>query len=116
MITNKINAAESIRGLACLAVVLSHLSLTFFPQMHHFDLSVVPQYPFFDQLYHSPFAFFYSGTGAVFFFFVLSAIIVVMVWILYLGFASDVENAFRKAAFQVEIGRASCRERVSSPV
>jgi hypothetical protein len=46
MITNKINAAESIRGLACLAVVLSHLSLTFFPQMHHFDLSVVPQYPF----------------------------------------------------------------------
>lgn len=36
-----------------------------------------------------------------FFFFVLGAIIVVMVWILYLGFASDVENAFRKAAFQV---------------
>ena len=35
------------------------------------------------------------------FLFVLSAIIVVMVWILYLGFASDVENAFRKAAFQV---------------
>ena len=72
MSTQKINAAESIRGLACLAVVLSHLSLTFFPQMHHFDLSVVPQYPFFDQLYHSPFAFFYSGTGAVFVFFVLS--------------------------------------------
>lgn len=44
MSTQKINAAESIRGLACLAVVLSHLSL----------------------------AFFYSGTGAVFVFFVLS--------------------------------------------
>ena len=43
-----------------------------------------------------------------FFFFVLSAIIVVMVWILYLGFASDVENAFRKAAFQVVTLVSTC--------
>lgn len=72
MSTHKINAAESIRGLACLAVVLSHLSLTFFPQMHNFDESAVPHYAFFAQLHNSPFAFFYSGTGAVFVFFVLS--------------------------------------------
>lgn len=72
MTTNKINAAESIRGLACLAVVFSHLSLTFFPQMHSFDLSTAPQYSFFAQLHNSPLAFFYSGTGAVFVFFVLS--------------------------------------------
>ena len=72
MTTNKINAAESIRGLACLAVVLSHLSLTFFPQLHNFGVGGVPKYAFFEQIHHSPFAFFYSGTGAVFVFFVLS--------------------------------------------
>ncbi|UUM28249.1 acyltransferase [Acinetobacter colistiniresistens] len=75
MTTNKINAAESIRGLACLAVVLSHISLTFFPQLHNFDASRVPQYEFLAQLHHSPLAFFYSGTGAVFVFFVLSGFV-----------------------------------------
>jgi len=40
--------------------------------MHNFDESTVPQYAFLLQLHHSPFAFFYSGTGAVFVFFVLS--------------------------------------------
>ncbi|MCH7313836.1 acyltransferase [Acinetobacter sp. ANC 3882] len=78
MTTNKINAAESIRGLACLAVVLSHLSLTFFPQLHNFDVSAVPQYDFFAQLHHSPLAFFYSGTGAVFVFFVLSGFVLTL--------------------------------------
>ena len=72
MSTQKINAAESIRGLACLAVVLSHLSLTFFSQLHNFGESAVPQYALFAQLHNSPLAFFYSGTGAVFVFFVLS--------------------------------------------
>ena len=72
MSTQKINAAESIRGLACLAVVLSHLSLTFFPQLHNFGESAVQQYNFFALLHNSPLAFFYSGTGAVFVFFVLS--------------------------------------------
>lgn len=78
MTTNKINAAESIRGLACLAVVLSHLSLTFFPQLHNFDASAVPQYDFFARLHHSPLAFFYSGTGAVFVFFVLSGFVLTL--------------------------------------
>ncbi|WP_038346397.1 acyltransferase family protein [Acinetobacter sp. A47] len=78
MTTNKINAAESIRGLACLAVVLSHLSLTFFPQMHNFGWSKVPGYPVFAQLHHSPLAFFYSGTGAVFVFFVLSGFVLTL--------------------------------------
>jgi peptidoglycan/LPS O-acetylase OafA/YrhL len=36
------------------------------------DLSAVPQYNFFALLHNSPLAFFYSGTGAVFVFFVLS--------------------------------------------
>ena len=35
--SSKLNAVESIRGLACLAVVFSHLSLSFYPYLHHFD-------------------------------------------------------------------------------
>lgn len=69
---NKINSAESLRGLACLAVVFSHLSLTFFPQLHNFENSHLPKFEIFDWIHNSPFGFFYSGTGAVFVFFVLS--------------------------------------------
>lgn len=69
---NKINSAESLRGLACLAVVFSHLSLTFFPQLHNFENSNLPKFKIFDWIHNSPFGFFYSGTGAVFVFFVLS--------------------------------------------
>lgn len=68
----KLNAAESIRGLASLAVVFSHLSLSFFPGLHRFDEpseSIV----WVDWMHNSPFAFWYSGTAAVFIFFVLSA-------------------------------------------
>lgn len=71
--TNKVNSAESIRGLASIAVVLSHTSLVFFPQLHNFSQSdIVPKYDFLEFIHNSPFAFFYSGTGAVFVFFVLS--------------------------------------------
>lgn len=69
---SKINSAESIRGLACLAVVFSHFSLTYFPSMHNFDKLIGVGNNFTNWLYHSPFAFFYSGTSAVFIFFVLS--------------------------------------------
>ncbi|MGE5084668.1 MAG: acyltransferase family protein [Bacillota bacterium] len=73
--TNKVNSAESIRGLASIAVVLSHISLTFFPQLHGFDKSKVPEYDFLNFIHQSPFGFFYSGTGAVFVFFVLSGFV-----------------------------------------
>lgn len=43
-----------------------------------------------------------------FFFFVLVAILVVMSWILHLGFASGIEEAFRKAAFQVVTLVSTC--------
>lgn len=68
----KLNSAESIRGLACLAVVFSHLSLSFFPFLHHFDQSEISNSALQSFFYHSPFAFWYSGTAAVFLFFVLS--------------------------------------------
>lgn len=68
----KLNSAESIRGLACLAVVFSHLSLSFFPYLHHFDVNATTDSALQYFIHHSPFAFWYSGTAAVFLFFVLS--------------------------------------------
>lgn len=68
----KINSAESIRGLACLAVVFSHLSLSFIPYLHRFDVNDIANNSFIYAIHHSPFAFWYSGTAAVFIFFVLS--------------------------------------------
>ncbi|GAB3046814.1 acyltransferase [Acinetobacter apis] len=71
----KLNAAESIRGLACVAVVLSHLSLTFYPYLHRFDRQDQAKGQFDYFIHHSPFAFLYSGTAAVFVFFVLSGFV-----------------------------------------
>ena len=71
----KLNAVESIRGLACLAVVFSHLSLSFYPYLHHFDKHEVASNAWVHFIHHSPFAFWYSGTAAVYVFFVLSGFI-----------------------------------------
>lgn len=71
----KLNAVESIRGLACLAVVFSHLSLSFYPYLHHFDEHAVASNTLVHFIHHSPFAFWYSGTAAVYVFFVLSGFI-----------------------------------------
>ncbi len=71
----KLNAAESIRGIACLAVVFSHLSLTFYPYLHHFDMDQQPENKWVYMIHHSPFGFWYSGTAAVFVFFVLSGFV-----------------------------------------
>ena len=72
---SKLNAVESIRGLACLAVVFSHLSLSFYPYLHHFDQHDVASNAIVHFIHHSPFAFWYSGTAAVYVFFVLSGFI-----------------------------------------
>jgi len=75
---NKVHSAESLRGLACLAVVFSHFFGTFFPQLHNFYGSNLPKFEFIELIYNSPFAFFYSGTGAVFVFFVLSGYVLTL--------------------------------------
>ncbi len=72
MIKEKIEAAEAIRGIACLFVVFSHLSLTFFPSMHRFFDEQTTTTNLELMMHHSPFAFWYSGTAAVYIFFVLS--------------------------------------------
>lgn len=76
---NKLLAVESIRGLACFMVVLSHLSLTFFPYLHNFGFLDPKGHEVQSFLHHSPFAFFFSGTAAVSVFFVLSGFILTKV-------------------------------------
>lgn len=74
----KINSAESLRGLACLAVVFSHIALTFYPQLHQFFDSDLPEFKWQLWIYDSPFSFFYSGDGAVYVFFVLSGFVLTL--------------------------------------
>lgn len=71
----KLNSAESIRGLACLAVVFSHLSLSFYPYLHQFSPEDRARGAWDHFMHQSPFAFWYSGTAAVFVFFVLSGFV-----------------------------------------
>lgn len=71
----KINSAESIRGLACLAVVFSHLAMSFFPFLHHFDPNEKTDLAWVYAIHHLPFGFLYSGDAAVFVFFVLSGFV-----------------------------------------
>lgn len=74
---SKINSAESIRGLACFAVIISHLILTFFPGLHYLkpEDEHLPNYEFFTTVFNSPFTFFYAGSAAVYIFFVLSGFV-----------------------------------------
>lgn len=69
---SKINSAESIRGLACMAVVFSHLSLIYVPFLHNFEGLTSSGYSLVDFFHNSPFGFLFSGTAAVYVFFVLS--------------------------------------------
>ncbi|MGL2972373.1 acyltransferase family protein [Acinetobacter nosocomialis] len=72
---SKINSAESIRGLACMAVVFSHMSLIYFPFLHNFESRNSSENLIIDALHHSPFGFLFSGTAAVYVFFVLSGFV-----------------------------------------
>mgnify|MGYP000010203739 FL=1 len=71
----KVNAIEGIRGVACFMVVLSHLSLTFFPYLHGFSGTAGVENQIQRFIYDSPLGFMYSGSSAVYVFFVLSGYI-----------------------------------------
>lgn len=76
----KVLSVESIRGWACFMVLLSHLSLTFYPYLHAFQGEAeFEEYPIQKLIHESPFGFFFSGTSAVFIFFVLSGYILTRV-------------------------------------
>ncbi|WP_252059291.1 acyltransferase [Acinetobacter sp. AHP123] len=91
---DKLHSAESIRGLACIAVVFSHLLGTFYPQLHSFYESKLPKFELAETIYNSPFAFLYSGTGAVFIFFVLSGYVLTL---------SSLKNTDYKKRFFISI-------------
>ncbi len=72
----KLAPVEAIRGLACLQVVCSHFALVFWPWLHAFWGVADPgDHPVQRFVHDSPFAFLYSGSAAVFIFFVLSGYI-----------------------------------------
>lgn len=74
--TEKRYDIEALRGVASFIVVTSHLCLTFFPYLHAFgDKATDSTHPIQNMLYHMPFGFVYSGTAAVFVFFVMSGFI-----------------------------------------
>lgn len=66
---DKLLHIEGIRGIACFIVVLSHLALVFYPGLHEKELIANSTESF---IFNSPIPFIYSGTAAVFIFFVLS--------------------------------------------
>lgn len=76
---NKLKAIEGIRGVACLMVVFSHLSLAFFPYLHAFAGEPGSNNPIQYWIHNSPFGFIYSGSSAVYIFFVLSGYILTYV-------------------------------------
>lgn len=69
---DKLLHIEGIRGVACLMVIFSHLALIFYPGLHEKEL-IKNQIEL--SIFNSPLSFFYSGTAAVFIFFVLSGYI-----------------------------------------
>ncbi|ELY2669470.1 acyltransferase [Cronobacter sakazakii] len=71
---NKISSVEGIRGLACLMVLISHLTLIFFPYLHGQQDHLIKTH--LDKvIFQLPFGFLYSGSTAVYIFFALSGFI-----------------------------------------
>lgn len=69
---NNIFALDGLRGVASLCVILSHSFLMFIPGMHTgSDFTSGWQ----EDVFNSPFSFFYKGNAAVSIFFVLSGIV-----------------------------------------
>ncbi|MFU0968242.1 acyltransferase family protein [Kluyvera ascorbata] len=73
---NKISYLDSIRGIASVFVLLSHLSLVYFEYIHNFGLVHIPDENYIQSFLHnSPFLFFISGSSAVYIFFIMSGIV-----------------------------------------
>lgn len=73
---DKINHLDSIRGIASIFVLLSHISLVYFIYIHNFDRQIIPKdYNVQSWIHNSPFTFLFSGTSAVYIFFIMSGIV-----------------------------------------
>lgn len=72
----KFEYLDALRGLACIMVVISHCTLAFFPVVHNFEKNDQPSnFPIQYLLNQSPIGALWSGTSAVYIFFVLSGIV-----------------------------------------
>lgn len=80
MTIHKLKVIDGIRGIAAFIVVLSHLVYTYFPYVHRNpDDDSIILYPIQSYIYNSPFGFMFSGTMAVYIFFILSGYILTYV-------------------------------------
>lgn len=72
----KFEYLDALRGLACIMVVISHCTLAFFPVVHNFERNdQTGDFPIQYLLNQSPIGVLWSGTSAVYIFFVLSGIV-----------------------------------------
>ncbi|MGG5218648.1 MULTISPECIES: acyltransferase family protein [Rahnella] len=103
---NKLLHVDGLRGVACFMVVLSHLALIFYPGLH--DPSVYNN-KFVSFIANGPLAFSYSGTAAVYIFFVLSGFILSHSFMKSGSLASALPNIATKRYFRLAIpATASC--------
>lgn len=73
---DKINHLDSIRGIASIFVLLSHISLVYFIYIHNFERTIIPREHYIQLWIHnSPFTFLFSGTSAVYIFFIMSGVV-----------------------------------------
>ncbi|HDR2459444.1 TPA: acyltransferase [Enterobacter ludwigii] len=79
MHNNKLGAVEGVRGWACLVAFMSHVMFTFYPYVHGLRPRGYQPSSKEEFLFNSPFSFFFSGSAAVFVFFVLSGYILTYV-------------------------------------
>lgn len=74
--SKKLDYLDSLRGIASIIVVISHITLLYFPYLHNFGDKNIPNDNYIQLWIHnSPFGFFYSGSAAVYVFFVMSGIV-----------------------------------------
>ncbi|WP_072053834.1 acyltransferase family protein [Obesumbacterium proteus] len=72
----KLGYLDSLRGIASIIVVISHLTLLYFPYLHNVKNIPIPSENYIQSwFYNSPLGFCYSGSAAVYIFFIMSGIV-----------------------------------------
>ncbi len=97
---SKLLHVDGLRGVACFMVVLSHLALMFYPGLHDLD---VYNNKYVSFIANGPLAFAYSGTAAVYIFFVLSGFILSHSFMKSGNLASALPNIATKRYFRLAI-------------